>query len=168
MRRSRTSTTTSRREPWLSASDPFETDAVEHVILGTDGSDDAEGARRWALGIARFWDARVTVVCAFDSPRSFRKRASMILPEVRNELEAEAREIVAEVVAFLESAGVEAEGVAYEGNMADAILDLAERDRPDVIVVSAASNEHGARDYLVSSAAERIVRHSPVSVFVIK
>ena len=64
-------------------------------------------------------------------------------------------------------AGVEASGVAFEGSTSDAVLRLAEDDPPDVIVISGRSPE-GARDYLVGSAAERVVRHAKVPVFVVK
>ncbi|MGH3076322.1 MAG: universal stress protein [Gaiellales bacterium] len=149
------------------SNDPFETDAVSHVLFGTDGSEEAERAQRWAMGIAKFWDAKATVVCAFDSPRSFRKRGSLVLPEVRDEMEAEAREIAAEAAAELKANGVDADGVAYEGSAVDAILHFAEERKSNVVVIGGGGRE-GPRDYLVGSTVERIVRHSPVPVLVIK
>lgn len=149
------------------SSDPFETDAVNHILFGTDGSEVAGRAQRWSMGIARFWEARVTVVCAYDSPRSFRRRGSIYLPEVRNEMEAEAQEIATEAVEAFVAAGIEATGVVFEGNVVDAILETAEDTAPDVIVIGGGSRE-GTRDYLVGSSVERIIRHSAVSVLVIK
>lgn len=149
------------------STDPFETDAVNHILFGTDGSASATRAQRWSMGIARFWEARATVVCAYDSPKSFRRRGSIYLPEVRNEMEQEAQEIVEEAVAEFVAAGLEAEGVVFEGNMEDAILGTAEQIEPDVIVIPGGGRE-GTRDYLVGSNVERIVRHATVSVLVIK
>jgi nucleotide-binding universal stress UspA family protein len=149
------------------STDPFETAEVTHVLFGTDGSETAHRAQRWAMGIARFWGAKMTVVCAFDSPRSFRKRGSLILPEVRDEMEAEAREIAAEAASELKENGVDAEAVAFEGSAVDAILYFAEERHSNVVVIGGGGRE-GARDYLVGSTVERIVRHSPVPVLVIK
>lgn len=149
------------------STDPFETDAIGHVVLAIDGSENSLRAQRWAMGIARFWEAKVTVVCGFDSPKSIRKRASVVLPEVRDEMEAEAREIVAEAVAELRAAGVQVEGIAYEGSPEDAVLSVVEEHGPDVIVAGFEGGR-GARDYMVGSAVERIVRHSPIPVLVIK
>ena len=103
------------------------------------------------MGIARFWEARVTVVCAYDSPRSFRRRGSIYLPEVRNEMEAEAQGIATEAVEAFVAAGIEATGVVFEGNVVDAILETAEDTAPDVIVIGGGSRE-GTRDYLVGRA----------------
>lgn len=119
------------------------------------------------MGIARFWGAKVTVVCAFDSPRSFRKCGSLVLPQVREEMEEEAREIAAEAAAELQANGVDANGVAFEGSPVDAILHFAEERKSNVVVIGGGGRE-GPRDYLVGSTVERIVRHSPVPVLVIK
>ena len=140
---------------------------IEHILLGTDATDESTSADEWARDIALALGARVTVVCAFDSPRSFRKRGSIYLTQARDELEAEAKEVVAEVVASLVDAGVEATGVAFEGSLSDAVLRLAEDESPDAIVVTGLTPP-GGRDYLVGSAAERVVRHATVPVFVVK
>jgi len=157
-------TDTSRRDE---AAGPMARRGIHHILLGTDGSDESTAADEWARDIAVALGARVTVVCAFDSPRAFRKRGSIYLTQARDELEAQAREMVTEVVAALLAAGVAATGVAFEGSTSDAVLRLAEDDPPDVIVISGRSPA-GVRDYLVGSSAERVVRHSTVPVFVAK
>ena len=88
---------------------------ITHILIGTDGSEVSERVLEWTKDIAKLRKASVTVVCAFDSPKSFRKRGSLYLAEARDSLEAEAKEIVAETVAELRDAGVEASGVAYRG-----------------------------------------------------
>jgi nucleotide-binding universal stress UspA family protein len=140
---------------------------ISHILLGTDGTDETIVADEWARDVALAVGARVTVVCAFDSPRAFRKRGSIYLPQVRDELEAQATEVVGEVVADLIAAGVQATGVAYEGSTSDAVLRLAEDLSPDIIVIDGRMPS-GSRDYLVGSAAERVVRHAKVPVFVVK
>jgi len=149
------------------AAGPIARRGIDHILLGTDGSDESVSADEWARDIALAVGARVTVVCAFDSPKAFRKRGSIYLTQARDELEAEATEVVAEVVAGLIAAGVEATGVAFEGSTSDAVLRLAEDEAPDAIVISG-RNPVGGRDYLVGSSAERIVRHATVPVFVVK
>jgi nucleotide-binding universal stress UspA family protein len=79
----------------------------------------------------------------------------------------QATEIVADVVAELIAAGLNASGVAYEGSTSDAVLRLAEDETPDVVVISGRAPA-GARDYLVATGAERVVRHATVPVFVVK
>jgi nucleotide-binding universal stress UspA family protein len=147
--------------------DPFNIDAITHVLLATNGSDEADRAAVWAKGIARFWEAKVTVLSAYDSPKAMRKRTSLLLPQIREELAREARELVAEVVADLRQAGIDADGVAYEGTPVDAILETAEQTGADLVVLGGGSPS-GPRDYLVGSTAERVVRHAKVPVFVVR
>ena len=146
---------------------PIARRGISHILLGTDASDESMAADEWARDIALAVGARVTVVCAFDSPRAFRKRGSIYLEQGRDELQAQATEVVGEVVADLINAGIVATGVAYEGKTSDAVLETAERERPDIIVISGIGPT-GARDYLVASEAERIVRHAAVPVFVVR
>ena len=150
------------------STDPFETDAVNHILFGTDGSASATRAQRWSMGIARFWEARVTVVCAYDSPKSFRRRGSIYLPEVRNEMEQDAQEIVRESVE--PSSWPRASTPRAWSSRATwrtRSSGTAEQIEPDVIVIRG-GGRGGARDYLVGSNVERIVRHATVSVLVIK
>ena len=140
---------------------------IRHILLGTDASDESVEADEWARDIALALGARVTVVAAFDSPKAFRKRGSIYLTQARDELQGQATEVAAEVVADLKAAGVEASGVAFEGNTTDAVLEIAEQVQPDIIVISGRSPA-GTRDYLVGSAAERVVRHAKVPVLVVR
>jgi nucleotide-binding universal stress UspA family protein len=148
-------------------SETYVSDAVTHVLIGTDGSESSERALDWTKDIAKFRGASVTVVCAYDSPRSFRKRGSLYLQEARDSLEEEAKEIVAEAVASLEQAGIEAKGVAYEGDPVDGILSQAEASEADIIIIGRGGRE-GVKDYLMGSVAERVLRHADVPVFVVK
>lgn len=141
--------------------------AVTHVLIGTDGSESAERALTWTRDIAKMREASVTVVCAFDPPRSFRKRGSLFLKEARNSLEEEAKEIVAEAVAELTNVGIEADGVAFEGEADDGILGQAEATEADIIIIGRGGRE-GVKDYLMGSVAERVIRYADVPVFVVK
>jgi nucleotide-binding universal stress UspA family protein len=147
--------------------DPTLIRGIDHILLGTDGTDEAIVADAWARDIALRLGARVTVVCAYESPRAFRKRGSIYLTQARNEMERQATEVAAEVVEDLKAAGVEATGVAFEGSASDAVLKLEEDLEPDIIIIHGGSPS-GTRDYLVGSAAERIVRHARVPVFVVR
>jgi nucleotide-binding universal stress UspA family protein len=146
-------------------SEPIQ-DSVRTVVLGTDGSESAELALEWAIDIGKFREAAIVVVCAFDSPRSFRKRGSLYLQEARDSLEAEAKEIVADAVNRLQAEGVEATGVAIEGAPHDAILSTADDRGADIIVIGRGGRP-GVREYLMGITAERVIRHARVPVFVV-
>lgn len=141
-------------------------ESVRQIVFGTDGSEGAERALEWAIDIGKFREASVRVVCAFDSPRSFRKRGSLYLEEARASLEEEAREIVAEAINQLQAAGVAATGVAIEGAPDDAILGTADETQADIIVIGRGGRQ-GVREYLMGGVAERVIRHASIPVFVV-
>jgi nucleotide-binding universal stress UspA family protein len=143
------------------------THPITHILIGTDGSEVSERVLQWTKDVAKIREASVTVVCAFDSPRSFRKRGSLYLEEARDSLEAEAKEIVAETVAKLEKAGVEATGVAFEGEADDGILGQADQTEADIIIIGRGGRD-GVKDYLMGSTAERVIRHAGIPVFIVK
>ena len=140
---------------------------ITHILIGTDGSEVSERVLEWTKDIAKLRDASVTVVCAFDSPKSFRKRGSLYLTEARDSLEAEAKEIVAETVAELAKAGIEADGVAIEGEADDGILGQADQTEADIIIIGRGGRD-GVKDYLMGSTAERVIRHASIPVFIVK
>ena len=150
------------------STDPFETDAVNHILFGTDGSEVRHPGTalvdgdRPLLGGAGHGGVclRLPQVVSPTRQRSICRRYETRWRQRRRRSSTEA---VAEFVA----AGLEAEGVVFEGNMEDAILDTAEQIEPDVIVIRGGGRE-GTRDYLVGSSVERIIRHAAVSVLVIK
>ncbi|WP_204113745.1 universal stress protein [Shimia biformata] len=59
-----------------------------------------------------------------------------------------------------------AEAVVVEGHSARTILDWAEENKPDCIIV--ASHRPGMQDYLLGSTAARVVRHAQCAVHVVR
>lgn len=59
-----------------------------------------------------------------------------------------------------------AEGVVIEGHSARSILDWAEENRPDLIII--ASHRPGMQDLLLGSTAAKVVRHAGCAVHVVR
>jgi nucleotide-binding universal stress UspA family protein len=76
-----------------------------------------------------------------------------------------------EAIAYVENAGkaanVEIEPVILEGNPANEIVDFAEKNDIELIVMGS-HGKTGIQRFLIGSVAENVVRHSKKSVLVVK
>ena len=67
----------------------------------------------------------------------------------------------------LREAGVDVETHAREGDPADAILDVAEEENADLIVVGN-KGMTGAKRFLLGSVPNKVSHHAPCSVMIIR
>jgi nucleotide-binding universal stress UspA family protein len=142
------------------------------IVVGTDGSDAATGAVTRATELAVQCGARLLIVSAYEAVADGR------LSDPRVSVPPELQWVVnprAEVLTMLEAAAVQARGagvgnvetVARQGDAADAILDVAEEQRSDLIVVGNRGMT-GAKRFLLGSVPNKISHHAPCSVLIVK
>ena len=81
----------------------------------------------------------------------------------REDVDAILREAAAEV----EAAGVKVRTFARQGEPADAILDVAEEEGADLIVVGN-KGMTGAKRFLLGSVPNKVSHHAPSSVLIIR
>jgi nucleotide-binding universal stress UspA family protein len=142
------------------------------IVAGTDGSDTATSAVRYAIDLARELGARLQLVSAYEPVSDQRLRNERV--EVPKDLQwmVNPRE---DVLALLEraetdarTAGVEnVETFARQGDAADAILDVAEEQRSDLIVVGNRGMT-GAKRFLLGSVPNKVSHHAPCSVLIVR
>jgi len=140
---------------------------VQKILFPTDSSEQCEKVKEAVIAMARSSQAAVVVMHAFNPPLTLRKRGAIMIDEFKSSMEEEATEIVTEAVESLQAAGISATGLAVEGTAAEAILKAIEDEQPDLVIMGSrgAGGWPGVR---LGSVAERVVRHSPVAVLVIK
>jgi nucleotide-binding universal stress UspA family protein len=142
------------------------------IVVGTDGSDTASTAVRCAIDLARDLGARLYIVSAYEPVSEQRLRNERV--EVPKDLQwiINPRE---DVLAMLEQAQQEAhtagvdqvETFARQGDAADAILDVAEEQRSDLIVVGNRGMT-GAKRFLLGSVPNKVSHHAPCSVLIVR
>jgi nucleotide-binding universal stress UspA family protein len=141
------------------------------IVVGTDGSETAREAVGRAVELAVTHGARLRIVSAYEpasAPR-LREEAQQLPADLqwavnpREEVDAALRD-AAEAA---RSAGVEAVTYARQGDPADAILDVAEEQGADLIVVGN-KGMTGARRFLLGSVPNRVSHHAPCSVLIIR
>lgn len=79
---------------------------------------------------------------------------------------AEARKAIREELDMLAATVPGATGVVIEGHSGRSILDWAEVNKPDLIII--ASHRPGMQDLLLGSTASQVVRHAPCAVHVVR
>ena len=141
------------------------------MVVGTDGSETAREAVRQASDLATRLSAKVHLVSAYEPVPEGRLR------EERQEVPGDLQWMVnprEDVSTTLEDAaeeirglGVEVETHAREGDPADAILDVAEEQGADLIVVGN-KGMTGAKRFLLGSVPNKVSHHAPCSVMIIR
>jgi nucleotide-binding universal stress UspA family protein len=142
------------------------------ILAGTDGSEVATIAVRHAVGMAQALAARLLIVSAYEPISNLRLREQLI--EVPRDLQwmVNPRE---DVLAMLLGAAREAraagvddvETFARQGDAADAILDVAEEQRCDLIVIGNRGMT-GAKRFLLGSVPNKVSHHAPCSVLIVR
>jgi nucleotide-binding universal stress UspA family protein len=144
----------------------------ESIVVGTDGSETALIAVRQAIDLARAHGARLQIVSAYEPVSTLRLRRERV--EIPDDLQwmVNPRE---DVLALLDQARAQAaaaglaqvETFARLGDAADAILDIAEEQRSDLIVVGH-KGMTGASRFLLGSVPNKVSHHAPCSVLIVR
>jgi nucleotide-binding universal stress UspA family protein len=141
------------------------------IVVGTDGSDTAKEAVRQAVELASSVGARMLLVSAYQPVSGLRLREEV------EELPADVQWMVNpredvnttlhDAAGLAEAAGVPVETFARQGDPADAILDVAEEQDADLIVIGN-KGMTGAKRFLLGSVPNKVSHHAPCSVLIIR
>ena len=142
------------------------------ILVGTDGSETAHTALLRAIDLAAGLGARLQIVSAYEPVSDQRLRDESV--EVPPALEWMINPHD-DVLALLEGARTEAaeagvgqvETFARQGDAADAIVDVAEEQRSDLIVVGN-KGMTGAKRFLLGSVPNKVSHHAPCSVLIVR
>jgi nucleotide-binding universal stress UspA family protein len=142
------------------------------ILVGTDGSETAQTAVRRAIELAAGLHARLQIVSAYEPVADQRLRGGRLdAPEdvqwTINPHEA-AVALLEQALAEAKEAGVaEVETFARQGDAADAIVDVAEEQRCDLVVVGN-KGMTGAKRFLLGSVPNKVSHHAPCSVLIVR
>ena len=141
------------------------------IIVGTDGSETAGEAVRQATELASAVGAQIHLVSAFQPVgnqrlREERQQAPDDLQWMVNERE-DVEATLRQASEQIQGAGVKVDTFSRQGDPADAILDVAEEQNADLIIVGN-KGMTGAKRFLLGSVPNKISHHAPCSVLIIR
>ncbi len=143
------------------------------IVVGTDGSETATEAVRQAADLAKISKAELNIVSAFEpvSQSQLREEGAKDVPgDVAHSVNPrENVNVTLENASGIakKQAKVDVQPHAREGDPADAILDVAEEIRADLIIVGN-KGMTGAKRFLLGSVPNKVSHHAPCSVMIIQ
>ena len=141
------------------------------IVVGTDGSDTATQAVTQAIELAKLMGAQLDIVSAYSGSSARRAEAEAQGAPADVQYELGPREdiniVLDAAAAEAKAAGVEVQTHAVEADPADAILNVAEETKADLIVVGN-KGMTGARRYLLGSVPNNVSHHAPCSLIIVQ
>lgn len=131
------------------------------ILLAVDDSEYSEAATQLAAAQIRPDNAEVLIVSVLYPATDVEEQHSHI---------RHSRNVVQTAGQALQHAGFKVETDVIpvdEGDIRDAIVDIAKRWEADLIVVGS-HGSHGMRHFLMGSVAENVARHAPCSVLIVR
>ena len=134
---------------------------MHRLLLAYDGSVPSEHAAQQAVELARLKNATVDVLVVGELlPNGY----GSVAPVAENEIYEDLAKAGVERV---RSAGIEAHGHVVWGNPAELIVDTAEKERHDAIVMGH-RGLGGLASLLLGSTAKHVIDHAPCSVLIVR
>jgi nucleotide-binding universal stress UspA family protein len=143
----------------------------ERIVVGTDGSDTAKEAVKTAVELAKLSDAKLEIVSAYEPvPQSrLREEGEGISGDVSHAVgpREDVQFVLDQAAGIAKQEKVDVVTHPREGDPADAILDVAEENNADLVLVGN-KGMTGARRFLLGSVPNKISHHAPCDVWIVK
>jgi nucleotide-binding universal stress UspA family protein len=137
------------------------------VVVGTDGSPRAEKAVDEAIDLAKNQSARLYVVAAFGPHERHWEWLQSSARVDRINLGEVAEHVLARAARRATEQGVEVEYSAMEGDPAEVIIETADREKADLIVLGN-KGVTGAKRFSVGSVPNKVLHHAPCGVMIVR
>lgn len=145
----------------------FSSEAIEKILVPTDGSDYSIRAAEYAISIAKTHNAEITAIYVVDELVIDAFSESTVREGIERELKTDGQRYVNYVKTLAEKAGVKATSKVTKGRPFEQITGFAKGLEVDLIVLGTYGHR-GAERILLGSVAERVIEYSPCPVLVVK
>jgi nucleotide-binding universal stress UspA family protein len=138
-----------------------------NIVIATDGSENSKRAISYGIEIAKLSGATVHALYVVDTVYFSSIPMDAGWETMYETLRGEGEKAISEVKERGEIAGVEVREVLLEGHPSNEIINFAENNNADLIVVGTLGKT-GLDRFLMGSVAEKVVRGSKVPVLVVR
>jgi nucleotide-binding universal stress UspA family protein len=136
------------------------------IVVGTDGSSEAEAAVRKVIELAGGSGATIHLVCAYPG-RSTLERLGLTAKTDAIDMRGVAADVIARDERRFEEAGFNVETHAQEGDPAQTIIDIATEKHADLIAVGAHGTT-GSKRFALGGVASKLSHHAPSSLLIVR
>jgi nucleotide-binding universal stress UspA family protein len=139
---------------------------MDAIVVGTDGSPDAEAAVRKVVELAGEARPTVHLVCAYPG-KSALERIGLTAKQDPIDMRGVAADVLARAERRLVEAGFTVEKSAREGDPARTIIEVAKENGAGMIVVGAHGNA-GDKQFHIGSVAIKLSHHAPTTLLIVR
>ncbi|MFZ2498046.1 universal stress protein [Methanosarcina sp.] len=138
-----------------------------NIVLATDGSENTQRAISYGIELAKLSGATVHALYVVDTPSIISENWTAGKETIYEIIRADGKKVISKVKKIGEASGVEVKEVILDGYPSNEIIDFAENNNIDLIVMGTLGKT-GLEKFLMGSVAEKVVRGSKVPVMVVR
>jgi nucleotide-binding universal stress UspA family protein len=142
-------------------------DLYKNIFIATDGSEPNKEAIKHGLELAKISGAKVFAGYVVDTAAFASIPMDAGWEMMYELLEKEARESTDSVGKMAETEGIDFETVILEGHPSHEIIEFAENNNMDLIIMGTLGKS-GLDRFLLGSVAEKVLRNSKVPVLIVR
>ncbi|MHC1753983.1 MAG: universal stress protein [Methanosarcina sp.] len=142
-------------------------DFYRNIVIATDGSASTRRAISYGIEIAKLSGATVHALHVVNTSSTISETWTAGKETIYKIMMSEGENIVSEIKEIIEASGVEVKEVLLDGYPSDEIINFAENNNIDLIVMGTLGKT-GLDRLLMGSVAEKVVRGSKVPVMVVR
>jgi nucleotide-binding universal stress UspA family protein len=137
------------------------------ILLPTDGSENAQRAVKRGIELAKAVGASVTAVYVIDTSSFVSLPETFVWENVRDLMEEEGKKSLDHAKKVAQKHSVKAKTLIKEGSPSKEIINTAEEEKSDLIILGTAGRT-GLDKFFLGSISEKVLRSAPCAVMVIK
>ncbi len=141
-------------------------DFCQNIVIATDGSENSLKAISYGIKLAKLSGATIYALHVVDTS-SLSQSWTAGRETMHEVLKKDGQKATLKVKEYAEATGVEVKEVLLEGHPSKEIIDFAEKNNIDMIVMGTLGKT-GFDRFLMGSVAEKVVRNSKVPVLVVR
>ena len=140
---------------------------IKKILLPVDGSENSVKAAKTCVEIAKPIGAKVTALFAVDSTAYMSLPENIMWENVQVMLEKEGKDALKDIKKIFKEKGVMLSTKLLEGGPASEIVNTADEENVDLIVMGTAGRK-GLDRFFLGSVSEKVLRTASCSVMVVK
>jgi len=137
------------------------------ILITTDGSEPNKKAVSYGIELARLSGAKLNVVYVVDTAAFASVPMDAGWEMMYELLQKEGNEAIQQIVDDAKASGIDIEGSLLEGHPSQEIIEFAQKNDIDVVVLGTLG-KGGLDRFLLGSVAEKVTRNSKVPVLVVR